>query len=386
MIWWAVLSSVAAVALQYYGTESLPGLITTIIAFLLWALTYYIASRREVSDTEPQQIEDSAVPTCPKVMAEAMPVLESTMQAVDLDLAKARDLLSEAVTGLQSSFRGLNQQAESQVEMVTELVQKSSPDSITEDEAISFSQFAQETNDVLEVFVEQIIASSKDSMDIVHSVNDLSEKMAKVVSLISGVQSIADQTNLLALNAAIEAARAGEAGRGFAVVADEVRALSQSSNQFGGEIRQVVDQAMRDIAMVQETTSKIASKDMTFAITSKERVDSMLNEVTMLNQFISERLELVSGMSNEMGQNVNDAVRAMQFEDVIRQLLEYVESRVANMSDFLHEVAKVESVEDMQLLIQRIEQERNSLSESRTGDHYIKVQQTSMDEGDVELF
>ncbi|MDH5299891.1 MAG: methyl-accepting chemotaxis protein [Gammaproteobacteria bacterium] len=315
-----------------------------------------------------------------------MPLIVQTNQAVDKDLLRARELLSEAVGGLQASFRGLSAQAESQVSLVTELVQKSAPDSVADGKSISFSQFAEETNDVLEVFVEQIVSSSKDSMDIVHAVNDLSAKMAHVVKLIGGVQSIADQTNLLALNAAIEAARAGEAGRGFAVVADEVRALSQSSNRFGGEIRQVVDQAMRDIAQVQQTTSKIASKDMTFAITSKERVDHMLTEVSTLNQFISERLTRVSGMSSEIGQNVNDAVRAMQFEDVVRQLLEYVESRVSVVSSLLNDVAAVSSHEEKEQILQRLAQEKKQLAETRKGDHFVKVQQTSMDQGEVELF
>ncbi|WP_374725979.1 methyl-accepting chemotaxis protein [Pseudomonas hunanensis] len=106
-----------------------------------------------------------------------------------------------------------------------------------------------------------VVQSIADELELMaKAIGALSEQSEQIGTIVDAIRSIADQTNLLALNAAIEAARAGEQGRGFAVVADEVRNLAQRTSQATVAISEVVAQnrelAKQAVASMQSSTLK----------------------------------------------------------------------------------------------------------------------------------
>ena len=261
--------------------------------------------------------------------------------------------------------------------------------------SISFSAFTQHTDEVLRYFIDYVISLSAGSMNMVGQIDDMSDRMEEVNKLLDDVKAIADQTNLLALNAAIEAARAGDSGRGFAVVADEVRKLSQRSTRFNEEIRSVLFSAQENVNDARATVGELASKDMNFALKSKTRVDEMMAHITTLNQQTESHISEISTITGTINGHVGDAVRSLQFEDIVGQLTEYTSghlSRVENMIQSIDEGIKdlrLNSDDGIDQYIKGLEEicERVALLDEATQTElHNPVSQENMSEGEVELF
>ncbi len=136
----------------------------------------------------------------------------------------------------------------------------------TRDASTTASEIVSSSLSNIEMLNKEVQATSQ----TIHELAKDSETIGKVVDEING---IAEQTNLLALNAAIEAARAGEQGRGFAVVADEVRSLSQRTHESTGNIKTIIEQFVK---RTQESVSAMTR--------SQERVQSTVEESTAVGE------------------------------------------------------------------------------------------------------
>ncbi len=333
-----------------------------------------VKTRFNDTDSDPARI----------LLQELSAVSTEELGEVRVEVERVRDLMQQSVSELNQSFTRLNQLMYQQKSIVEDVVEHSAKDE-QDGEQVNISMFADEASNLMEHFIDMLIIVSKQSMATMQHIDDMVEHMDGIFQLLEDVKSIADQTNLLALNAAIEAARAGEAGRGFAVVADEVRNLSVRSTTFNEQIRERVIKAREVMNKVQDTVSEMASRDMNETITAKERVNDLMNNIAGMNEFLESKVNEVSSVVAEVDAEVANAVRCLQFEDIVTQALGAADRHIGRYMEVVDEMQQAGASKgqpELGRINGTIQEKRRSWKEDRGK----AVLQESMQEGDVELF
>lgn len=180
----------------------------------------------------------------------------------------------------------------------------------------------------------EAIEQIKDKTDYSKScMQHLEVKLQNVTETLSHIGQISDQTELLALNASIEAARSGEAGRGFAVIADEVKKLAVESVNYGSSVEEIIKGVRKDtsevVAAIQENYNEVVRSAVYIEETNKsfdyflEVQQNMVNQInaisTAMNGFIKDAYEMENGIKLLLSKNEHNA---NEIEEIERAILE----------------------------------------------------------------
>ncbi|MFC7419226.1 methyl-accepting chemotaxis protein [Iodobacter arcticus] len=313
----------------------------------------------------------------------------SQLQLADDELKRAIEIFADAIPALLTGFVEIADQSRLQKEMAESLFKHTAGE-----QGNGFESFVTETSGILTTFVDSIISNSYTAMGLVDQMEQVGCVVEEVLGVLSEIEAIAKQTNLLALNAAIEAARAGEAGRGFAVVADEVRTLSMRTNHFSRQIRGNVRQIHASVAIAEEAIMKLASQDMSKSMQSKVQVEQTMSSIGEMNKNVEFVVNELAKIAVQVETGVSNAVRGLQFQDLVNQLLLHAKGRIVAQSEIHEALALIYGyianqknpakawkgkIAELQTLGERLMLLADEM-------HKNPVAQDNMSSGDVDLF
>lgn len=249
-----------------------------------------------------------------ETIRKAMHTIVDELTASSGDLDNSVQQLSEVIeitrSGVEQQLHETEQVATAINELTSTMQEVASNAGMAADSASSADNAANNGRRIVARTIDDIEALAQEmenASKTIHSLESESESIGGVLDVIKG---ISEQTNLLALNAAIEAARAGEAGRGFAVVADEVRALATRTQHSTEEIetmierlqggaRQAVEAMDQSRERAQSSTERSAE-----AGTSLEEITAAVGQITSMNAQIADASEQQRGVAEEINRNI----------------------------------------------------------------------------------
>jgi len=327
----------------------------------------------------------------------AIQQIAAQFNTVSNDLEQVKSIISDSTSNLSESVTGIHAETTNQNQILDDLIDKLlalTSQSRDEGDQESVGNFTKETERIVSKFIQTIREMSSTSESITGDFGNMFDRINDVVNLLDDVDQITSQTNLLALNAAIEAARAGEAGRGFAVVADEVRSLSHRTAQFSDEIRGLTTSTRDSISSVQATLDSITNTDMAVIEDAQSEISDMWQQTQSINENILSRTGQITELSESIQTHIQKGVMSLQSDDMVSQLMDHLNVKIDSLQLFINQIIELHGqanddqteeglklrAQKMNDLAQQSQASFASLSSSKA------VLNQNMDVGEIELF
>lgn len=294
----------------------------------------------------------SAAQTHERARGTALSALPTLARQVDT----ARSQMEEAIVALSARFAQIVERLDTTL--------RASENSLTEGNVISTLERGRED-------LVQVISALRELQEsrgaLAEEIRKLAAHTTELRTMAGEVEQIAFQTNILSLNAAIEAAHAGDAGKGFAVVAQEVRVLSRASRETGRRITDRADAIADTLASVMEASEAALVHEAEVIGSAEAKVGEVVNHFSSVSRQLTRSTEQLRVESGLIQGEIADSLVHLQFQDRVGQILDHVSKHLdglhALVTSSYTELDATEYVEQMRRSYTTDEQRRNHIGE-----------------------
>ncbi|WP_139710141.1 methyl-accepting chemotaxis protein [Aeromonas allosaccharophila] len=297
------------------------------VAAALWTSSHF---HQHIHRNRAEQIEPAATNAITHSIVGLEQVCEKALPIWAQQIENSRQQTEAAMIDLTQRFSGLANKLEEAVN-ASHLAAGELGDANSRGMAGVLSESQQQLNEVVAIL--HSAQANRDAM--LGEIKSLTTYTIELNTMAMDVAKIASQTNLLALNAAIEAARAGEAGRGFAVVADEVRNLSRLSSETAQKMTDKVDTINTAIGRAFQIAENAAARDHASALNSEQTIEQVLARFRHATDSLAESASLLQNESTDIHREISSVIVSLQFQDRVSQILSHVRQNMESLSSHL---------------------------------------------------
>lgn len=284
------------------------------------------------------------------LIAKSVKKVDEFAHSVIVNVKNSLNIVQSVIGSLGSNVENLKLKANEQTSQAHQIATASEEMSQTITDiarnAASASELATESQNValegvsLSDKASRIVQSANNATaELKKAIESLNRRVEEIGDIVTVIKDIADQTNLLALNAAIEAARAGEQGRGFAVVADEVRKLAEktikSTEEIAGKISAVQTESRESLKSMEFTAREVAE-----ALKALNEVKETLNKIADHSLKVKDTITHIATSTEEQSSASDEVARSAELSNAIAADVKLITDTIAKEMENLNDVIK----------------------------------------------